>query len=81
MELTGGAQPVLAKQLRFDSTIWKTCQGLLMELQSRNMHQWMEFPYFKASLFPEKFRFLVAGSSFHGFFLRFLVFDILGPNK
>jgi hypothetical protein len=48
--LTGGAQPISPKQLRFDPSVWKTCMRLLMELQSRNMlkllHQWMEFPHF-----------------------------------
>jgi hypothetical protein len=48
--LTSAAPPICPKQLRFDRTFWKTCQRLLMELQSRNMlkllHHWMESPHF-----------------------------------
>jgi hypothetical protein len=50
MGLTGGAQPIFPKQLRFDPTVWKTCLRLLMDVQSINMlkflHLRMEFLHF-----------------------------------
>jgi hypothetical protein len=37
--LTGGVQPIIIKQLKFNPTVWKTCLRLLMEAQSRNYAQ------------------------------------------
>jgi hypothetical protein len=51
--LTGAAQPIFPKQLRFDPTIWEIWLRLLMELQSRNMlkllHLWLKFSPFSAN--------------------------------
>jgi hypothetical protein len=41
--LSAGAPRIFSKQLRFDKTVWKTCQSRIM---LKLLHQWMKFSHF-----------------------------------